>query len=65
MKNPDHISGSLETNFLGKMLKLFDADPGSRIWDGKNSDAGSGMEKHPGSAPLLTLITKFLVSNLH
>jgi hypothetical protein len=32
---PDYISESLETNFWGKMLKLFDADP-----DGKNSDLG-------------------------
>jgi hypothetical protein len=43
MNNPDHISESLETNFWVKILKFFDADP------------GSGMEKiqirdkHPGS----------------
>jgi hypothetical protein len=46
MKNPDHISESLETIFEVKIFKFFDADP------------GSGMEKirirdkHPGSATL-------------
>ncbi len=45
MSNPDHISGSLETIFLVKIHKLFDADtrPGMekiRIRDGKNSDPG-------------------------
>jgi hypothetical protein len=31
MNNPDHISESLKTNFLGvKILKLFDADPGCK-----------------------------------
>jgi hypothetical protein len=40
MNNPDHISESLETSFGDKILKLFDADPGSgmekiRIRDGK------------------------------
>jgi hypothetical protein len=43
IKNPDHISESLETIFWVKILKIFDADPGSgmeKIWirDGKNSD---------------------------
>jgi hypothetical protein len=47
MNNPDHISESLEAIFGVKILKFFDADPGSgmekiRIWD-----------KHPGSAALL------------
>jgi hypothetical protein len=28
MNNPDHISESLETIFLVKILKFFDADPG-------------------------------------
>jgi hypothetical protein len=43
MNNPDHISERLETNFWVKILKFFDADPGS-----------PGMEKirirdkHPG-----------------
>ena len=45
MNNPDHISVSLETIFLVKLLKFFDADPGSgmdkiRIRYGKNSDPG-------------------------
>jgi hypothetical protein len=47
MNNPDHISESLETIFWVKILKFFDAVP------------GSGMEKririrdkHPGSATL-------------
>jgi hypothetical protein len=31
MNNPDHISESLETIFGVKMLKFFDADPGSEI----------------------------------
>jgi hypothetical protein len=56
MNNPDHISESLETLFLG--LKYFNSL--MRIWDPgrKNSDPGSGMEKirvrdkHPGSATL-------------
>jgi hypothetical protein len=40
MNNPEHISESLETNFLGvKILKFFDADPGSGME--KNSDPGS------------------------
>jgi hypothetical protein len=43
MNNPDHISESLETILLVKILKFFDADPGSRmekhrIRDGKNLD---------------------------
>jgi hypothetical protein len=45
MNNPDHISESLETIFWVKILKFFDADPGSgleklRIWD-------SGWKKIP------------------
>jgi hypothetical protein len=50
MNNPDHISESLETIFLVKILKFFDADvdqgsgnlfyPGSGIREGKNSDPG-------------------------
>jgi hypothetical protein len=35
MNIPDHISESLETTFLVKILKFFDADP----------DSGSVMEK--------------------
>ncbi len=47
MNNPDHISESLETVFgvKKKLLKFFEADPGSgmeKIWirDGKNWDPG-------------------------
>jgi hypothetical protein len=47
MNNPDHISESLETILWVKILKFFDADPGSGmkkfcfgIRDGKNSDPG-------------------------
>jgi hypothetical protein len=29
---------------LAKILKFFDADPGSNIRDGKNSDPGSGIQ---------------------
>jgi hypothetical protein len=59
MNNPDHIFYSLETIFLGvKILKLFDADPGSgmetvRIRDPGWKKVGSGIrDKHPGSATL-------------
>jgi hypothetical protein len=31
MNNPDHISESLETVFWVKILKFFDADPGSGL----------------------------------
>jgi hypothetical protein len=36
--NPNHISESLETTFYVKILKFFDANPGSGL--GKNSDPG-------------------------
>jgi hypothetical protein len=39
LNNPDHISESLETIFLG--LKYLNSL--MRIWDGKNSDPGSGI----------------------
>jgi hypothetical protein len=63
--NPDHISGSLKNNFRVKILKFFDADPGSGmkkigIRDGKNWDPGwkklgSGIcDNHPGSATMFT-----------
>ncbi len=45
MNNSDHTSESLETTFWIKILKFFDADPGSG-WKksgsemGKNSDRG-------------------------
>ncbi len=38
INNQDHIS--LETIFLGKILKFFDADLGSGIRNGDNSDPG-------------------------
>ncbi len=48
MNNPEHISGSIETIFWVKILRFYDADPGSGIFltldpgseirDGKNSD---------------------------
>jgi hypothetical protein len=45
--NLDYISESLKTIFWVKILKFFDADPGSgmekiQIREGKNSDPGSG-----------------------
>jgi hypothetical protein len=50
MNNPDHISESLETFFLVKILKFLDTDPGSgmeKIWirnpGWKNSDPESGI----------------------
>ncbi len=43
MNNPDHIFESLVTIFWIKILKFFDADPGSGM--DKNVDPGSGMEK--------------------
>jgi hypothetical protein len=66
MNNPDHISQSIETIFWVKILKFFDADPGSRIRDGNISDLGSGMEKswirdkYPGSVTLLKEVPKHL-----
>jgi|LakMenEpi03Aug12_release.lakeMendotaPanAssembly.Ray.scaffolds.fasta_scaffold6235465_1 hypothetical protein len=51
MNKQDHISVSLEAIFCVKMLKFFDADPGSGIYDGKKF--GSGIQdKLPGSATL-------------
>ena len=53
MNNKDNISESLETIIWVKILKFFDADP------------GSGMEnilireKHPGSATLVLTTRKF------
>jgi hypothetical protein len=42
---PGSYFRELRNNFLAKILKFFDADPGwkkirSGIWDGKNSDPG-------------------------
>jgi hypothetical protein len=44
MENLDHIYESWEIIFLVKILKFFDMHPGSRIWDGKNSNLGSGIQ---------------------
>jgi hypothetical protein len=48
MNNPDHISKSLETNFWVRILKFFDADPGSgmeklQIRDLRWKKVGSGI----------------------
>jgi hypothetical protein len=54
---PDHISESLATIFLVKILEFFDADPDPR--SGNLLDLGSGIEKirirdeHPRSATLI------------
>jgi hypothetical protein len=62
MKIPDYISGSLEKFFWVKILKFFEADPGSK----NLFDTGSGMEnirirdKHPGSATLHRSVAKFV-----
>jgi hypothetical protein len=56
MSNPDHIS---VTFFWVKILKFFDADPGSGIEKIRNQDRGwkkigyGIWDKHPGSATLL------------
>jgi hypothetical protein len=60
MNYPNQISESLQTFFLVKILKFFDADPGSkmkkiRIWDMGWTTFGSGIrDKHPG--PTTTLV---------
>jgi hypothetical protein len=46
MNNPDHISESLEIIFWVKILKFFDADPGSGM------EKIRILDKHPGSAIL-------------
>jgi hypothetical protein len=46
MNKPDHISESLETIFLVKIIKFFDADPGR-----KNSDPGTGIRDGKNSDP--------------
>jgi hypothetical protein len=71
MNNPDHICLSLETIFLVffwvKILKFFDADPGSgmetvRIRDAGWKKVGSGIrDKHPGSATLLKWFYFFII----
>jgi hypothetical protein len=50
MNNPDHISESLETIFGVKILKFFDADPGSRM----------GKNKSPDPAGIFVLTEYFL-----
>jgi hypothetical protein len=53
MNNPDHNSERLKTIFWVKILKFFDADPGSGM------EKIQIREKHPGSATLFgTLIFK-------
>jgi hypothetical protein len=49
MNNPDHISQSLETIFFIKILKFFNADPGSGMEKSRIRD------KHPGSATLIQI----------
>ena len=39
MNNPDHISETLETIFWVKILKFFDADPGSGMEKNRIRDA--------------------------
>jgi hypothetical protein len=48
MSNPDHIYERLETIFGVKILKFFDADPRSGIWDDK---FGSGIQDGKNSDP--------------
>jgi hypothetical protein len=50
MNNPGHISESLETIFLVKILEFFDAEPGSgigkiRIMDGKIRIRDPGLSR--------------------
>jgi hypothetical protein len=49
MNNSDHISESLETIFWVRILKFFDADPGSGMEKIRIQDP----DKHPGSATLV------------
>jgi hypothetical protein len=56
MKSPDHISGSLETIFRIKILKFFDADPGSGM------EKSLIRDKHPGSAILHYRGSEFVAS---
>jgi hypothetical protein len=50
MNNPDRNSESLKNNFLAKIIKFFDMDPGWKKFgsgiirdNGKKSDPGSGI----------------------
>jgi hypothetical protein len=58
MNIPDYISESLETIFSVKILKCFDADPGSEM-----EKLGFGIRgKHLGSATLVkNLVLKWLI----
>jgi hypothetical protein len=64
MNNRDHISQSLGTTFWVRLLKFFDADPGSgmekiRIGNPGWKKFGSGIwDKHPGSATLVSICQK-------
>jgi hypothetical protein len=59
MNNPDHISESLETIFWVKILKFFDADPGSGM-----EKFGSGTrDNHPESTTLHDNVTRVSSSN--
>jgi hypothetical protein len=59
MNNPDLISESLETifakQFLGLILKFFDADPGS----GMEKIRIREKHKHPGTATLVEFVNYF------
>ncbi len=58
MNNPDHISESLETIFLVKILKFFYAESGIRGMEEKEIQI---WDKHPGSATLVASFYIFLV----
>ncbi len=67
MDNPDHISESLETIFLVKILKVFDADQGAemvkiQIRYGKKTRI---RDKHPRSATLIYPDRKALDADLN
>jgi hypothetical protein len=66
MNNQNHISESLEKKFWVKILKFFDADPGSgmekiRIRDLRWKKFGSRINKHPGSATLVQFLILKLI----
>jgi hypothetical protein len=48
MNNLAHISDSLETNFLVKILKFFDADPGSGMEKIRILDGNKNRIRDPG-----------------
>jgi hypothetical protein len=59
MNKPDHISGSLGTIFYVKILKFFDADPGSGMEKIRIRDRGC-KKFGSGSATLQKQIECFL-----